>query len=687
MKRPPLHVLTRRDLVVDVLHGTEVSDPYRWLESGDAEEVREWVAQQNRRTEQYLDCIEGRAAFRARLEELLDIGHLSLPVVRRTDSGHSSYFYLERTARKNQPVLMVRDANDAPRCLVDPNTLSSDGAIAIDWFEPSSDGRFVAYGRSEGGTEESSLFVRSVELDVDLPDHIDRTRGASVAWLPDGSGFYYTRYPASGSVPDAERHYHRRVFFHALGQDASDDALVFGSDRVLTDYPTCALSPNGRWLLISVHQGFSKTELFLRDLSSAHTCFAKLTSGENHVYHALVHDDALYVLTNEGAPRYAVFTADPSCPSRKEWQPLVPEHESDVLSSIEVIGASLYAVYLSEGAARVDRYSSSGSFLARVDLPPAGSITGVSGLPDGDEALIDYQSFAVPPTVFRTRSETNDVEVWASAAAPPDLCKFVAERRSATSRDGTVIPYTVVRRSDMELARGPHPTLLYGYGGFSLSLTPSFSRTTLALLEQGVVYVQANLRGGGELGEAWHRAGMLTRKQNVFDDYYAVAEHLIGCGITEPAKLAISGRSNGGLLVAVALTQRPELFRAALVGVPLTDMVRYERFLVARLWVPEYGSVENREQFEALYAYSPYHHVKPGSRYPAVLITAAEGDTRVDPLHARKLAAALQEASESPVLLRIETDAGHGPGKSVALLAAEYTDAYSFVLSELGVMT
>jgi prolyl oligopeptidase len=682
-------IKTRRDPVTETLHGRQVTDPYRWLEDGDDLEVQHWILHQNDLTESTLAAFEARSEVRSRLEQLLKIGYVSLPAVRRTANGTFRYFYTHRSGDQNQPILLVRDGLDGtPRTLVDPNRLSTTGGVALDWYVPCQDGSLVAYGQSTDGTENSTLFVCTADDGRTLSERIERTRHASVAWTPDGSGFYYSRYPEPGTVPSGEEHYHRRIYLHRLGEDPALDALIFGAGRAMTDFPTCEISPGGRWLLVRVHQGWSKSQLFLLDTSDRTGAFVEMTEGRDHLYDAIVHDDVLYVHTNEGAPRYAVYRVDPGRPRRPDWELVIAERTNEVLETFHVTRQRFFVSYLDQGVSKLERLDAAGRSLDEVRLPSPGTVQGLSGLHDSDELFFDFESFSVVPTVYRLAIDSSEPLVWEQARAPRSSREFVVTRAHATSKDGTEVPYLMVHEKGIAPIATGHPTLLYGYGGFNVALKPRFSRTNYLLLERGLVYVQANLRGGSELGEDWHRSGQLDKKQNVFDDFIAVAEDLVARKITQPSRLAIIGHSNGGLLTAAAVTQRPELFRAAVCAVPLTDMLRYHRFLLAKLWIPEYGSPDDPAAFEWLHAYSPYHRVTQGTAYPAVLVTTALGDSRVDPMHARKFSAALQHAtsSERPVLLRTETKAGHGAGKPITKLAEEYADIQTFVLWQLGVL-
>jgi len=686
---PPrtLPVATRRADVVETLFGHPVVDPYRWLEDGDSEEVHRWTEEQNALTRRVLDRVAGRDRLHGRLSELLAVGTVGTPAVRRVRGEHLRYFYSRREGQQNQPVLYVRDGVDGnDGVLLDPNQLSSEGVTALDWWSPSEDGSLVVYGLSQNGDEESTLHVRDVVTKRDLGDRIARARFASVAWLPDSKSFYYTRYPTKGTVPAGEEGYHRAVYHHRLGEDPARDPLVFGGDRPMTDSPSVDLSPNGRWLMVSVHQGWAENELHLRDLAQPKGTFTALVAGQHAIFDASVMNDVIYVRTNDGASRYQLFAVDPKKPARDQWTRIVPESE-DVLDSVAVIGSELILTYLSDASSRIRRFTRAGQPKGEVPLPTLGSTNSVSGLWNGHDAFFDFSSFALAPTVYHLdlRAPAAVPQTWQAVHAPIDPAAFEVERVRARSRDGTEVPMFLVHKRGV--ARdGRAPTVLTGYGGFNINIVPTFNRSSYAFLERGGVLAVANLRGGGEFGEEWHRAGMLEQKQNVFDDAIAAASHLIALGVTDAAHLAIQGGSNGGLLVGAVVTQRPDLFRAAVSAVPLLDMLRYHRFRIARLWIAEYGSPEDPAQFPWLYAYSPYHHVKAGTPYPAVLFTTAESDSRVDPLHARKMTAAMQAAttSEHPILLRVSSKAGHGAGKPLAKSIEEQTDVWSFLFAELG---
>lgn len=665
--------------MIEVLHGVPVADPYRWLEEGDAPEVQSWTEAQERLTRATLDAIPQRAPVRARLERLFSIGALSPPV-----SHCGRYFYLKRTGAQEQPVLYVRDGRQGvDRVLLDPASLGADSTYALDWHYPSPDGRLLAYGVSEGGSEKSTLRVREVESGRDLEDVIPWTRACDLEWRPDATGFYYTRYPDPGAVPRGEENYHRHVFFHALGADFRSDPLLFGEGRPPEDWPSVQLSPDGRWLAVSVSRGWTRNDVYLADLANG-ARFVTVAEGLDAVFGATLRNDRLYLHTNHEAPRYRLLAADLRRPGPESWREVIPQGE-DMLEGAAIVGSRILALHLRHVSSRLTLHDLEGRFVRGIPLPMIGSVTGITGEWDGEEAFFGFSSYAMPPAVYRVALPGGETELWQRVEADIDPKGYAVRLVHFASKDGTRVSMFLVHRTDRR-SDGTGPALLAGYGGFRVSHTPAFGRGLILFLEKGGLYAVAHLRGGGEYGEEWHRAGMLGRKQNAFDDFLAAAELLVRDGHAARERLAIMGGSNGGLLVGAALTQRPELFRAVVCQVPLLDMLRYHHFRIARLWIPEYGSPDDPEAFRWLHAYSPYHRLVEGTAYPAVLLTAGESDSRVDPMHARKMAARLQAATSSgrPVLLRVEIRAGHGQGKPLSRLIEEWTDVWSFLFSELG---
>ena len=683
------------------------ADPYRWLEDGDAPAVARWTEAQNAATRKALDHLPGRTALEGRLGRLYAIGSLSAPVSRSRAAGQSGkpgkagqpgnerrYFYTRRDGAQNQAVLYLRDGlHGADRSLVDVNRERADGTRALDWWFPSDDGRRVAYGTSDDGSEESLLRVRDVETGQEVGDQIPRTRACSLAWLPDGSGFYYTRYPKPGEVPPGEEPYHRGVFLHHLGDDPAHDPKIFGDGRDRTDWPGVDLSPDGRWLVVSVAQGWTKSEVHLYDMHAAAPATGAqreaiaVAAGEDarfDVVEAL--DDRLYLLTTSGAPRGRIFAVDPRHPARAHWREVVPEGD-DVLERAVYFHGHLAVGFLHDAAARLSVFDRNGGARREVPLPGLGALTALSGARDVAELFYGFTGFFAPTSIFGVQlGAAPKSVVWRALEAPVDPAAFEVERAMVTSRDGTRVPLFLAHRKGLP-RDGTHPALLTGYGGFDVNMLPAWTPSAIPFLESGGTYALAILRGGGEYGESWHRAGMLANKQNVFDDFIAAATWLTAEKVTAADRLAISGGSNGGLLVGAALTQRPELFRAVLCGVPLLDMLRYHLFRIAALWIPEYGSPDDPVAARWLAAYSPYQHVRDGVKYPAVFLHTAASDTRVDPMHARKMAARLQAATASglPVLLDVESQAGHGAGKPLRKVIAQLVDEWSFLFSQLGI--
>jgi prolyl oligopeptidase len=679
----------------EILHGTKIIDNYRWLEDSSNADAQKWVAEEMAYTRAVLDPLPGREAIRKRLTELLSIGSVGVPQI-----GGKYYFYTRREGMQNQPVLYVRDGvvsgkdQGKDRVLVDVNQLSADGTIALDWFNASEHGKYVAYGTSPSGSEMSTLHIIETATGKLLPDTIERTRAASIAWDLDSSGFYYTRYPKKGDVPEGQEMYNRRVFYHVLGTDPETDEKVFGEGRDPEDWPSVSLDNDGKLLLISVSQGWTKTELFLMDLK-ARTPPTRITTGKNFLYSGSVYNGRLYIVTNEDAPRYRMFVAEAGNYERDDWKEIVPQSEA-VLQGAAEWGGKIFAQYEQNATSQLKIFDLNGTTLKELALPAIGSVFGSSGKWNRDEIFYGFQSFTVPPAIYRYDLKSGSTSQWAKVDAPSiDPAAYEVQQEWCTSKDGTRVPMFVVHKKGMKPDEfkkdGHNPTLLTGYGGFNVSMTPAFSRSAYLWMEHGGVYAVANLRGGAEFGEDWHRAGMLDKKQNVFDDMIAAAEHLISEKYTDTNHLAIQGGSNGGLLMGVMMTQRPDLFRAVVCQVPLLDMLHYQEFQIAKLWIPEYGSAENADQFKWLYAYSPYHHVKAGAEYPAILFMTADTDTRVDPMHAKKMAALMQAEAKNgasktrPILLRIESKAGHGAGKPVTKQIEEFTDMYEFLFWQLGV--
>ena len=569
------------------------------------------------------------------------------------------------------------------------NQLAADGTVALDWWFPSEDGKYVAYGTSAGGSEESTLKVIETASGKQLPDTIERTRFASVAWKKDNSAFFYSRHPKKGDVPSGEEVYHVKIFYHVMGTDPAKDPLIFGEGRKAQDIPGVQLADDDdRWLLITVFQGWAKSEMYLQDLKAG-TPPVEITSGKDFLYSGEVYQNKLYITTNEDAPRSRVLVVDAANPKRENWKEIVPQSDA-VLQNSAIVGGKLGAQYEKNASSLLKLFQLDGKFIDDIPLPAIGTVSGTGSKWNRQEIFFGFQSFTIPPSIYHYDLSSRKTNLWDKVNAPGiDPSAYEVHQLWYTSKDGTKVPMFVFHKKGLEL-NGHNPTLLTGYGGFNVSLTPSFVGGRYIWLEHGGIFAVANLRGGAEFGEDWHQAGMLQKKQNVFDDFISAAEFLISQKYTDKDHLAIQGGSNGGLLVGAAFTQRPDLYRAVVCQVPLLDMLRYQNFQIAKLWIPEYGSAEDSKQFDWLYAYSPYHHVKPGTQYPAILFMTADTDTRVDPMHAKKMAALMQaeaangQSRERPILLRIETKAGHGAGKPITKQIEEGTDIYSFLFWQLG---
>jgi len=688
--KPPI---AKVETVVDDFHGHKIADPYRWLENSGSPETQKFVAEQNAYTQQVLDAVPGRDTLRARIEQLQTIGRVEAP-----KTGGNYYFYARREGHQNQPIIYVREGvQGKDRALIDVNALAPDGTIALDWWHPSHDGKYVAYGTSPNGSEISTLQVIETATGKLLPEKIWRTRAASVAWLPDDSGFYYTKYPRPGDVPAGQEMYNRHVFLHKLGEagnaEGIKDPLIFGEGLNPQHWPNVQISNDGKWLLVNVNEGWTKTELFLRNLADPAGKFVPVTSGKNFIYEGAILDGRLYIISNEDAPRYRIFKADCASPARGNWKEIVPQSDAVIDTAGEggslIIGRRLFVKYIKNAASQLAIFDLDGKHVADVAMPMLGSIfSGVGGNWESREGFFGFFSYAMPPTVYQVSLE-GKVSQWARVESDIDPGKFQVEQVWFKSKDGTRVPMFVVSKKGL-VKNGKTPTLLSGYGGFNVGRIPFFDRNAmLVLLEHGGIYADVQLRGGNEFGEEWHRAGMLEHKQNVFDDFIAAGEYLISQKYTDKEHLAIQGGSNGGLLMGAALTQRPDLFRAVVCQVPLLDMLRYQNFQIAKLWIAEYGSAEDPRQFDYIYAYSPYHHVKKGTHYPAIFFMTADSDTRVDPMHAKKMTALLQAQAangpDRPILLRVDTKAGHGVGKPVGKLVEDNVDVWSFVFWQLGV--
>ncbi len=663
----------------DVLHGITIADPFRTLENPEAPATQAWSKAQSVLIDEHRAHWTARERYHARLSDLLRAGVVGTPVWRG-----DQVFHVRRLPDQEHAVLLTIDPDGTERVLIDPVDIDATGTTTLDAWQPSKEGDLLAYQLSEGGSEESSVRVLDVATGEIVDGPLPRTRVSPIAWLPGGEAFYYVRRLPEESVPEGEAQYHRRVHLHRIGADPETDAEVFGAGRDKTNFYGVSASRDGRWLIISAAQGTSpRNDVWIADLSACALEQPELrpvvVGADARTSVHVGRNQMLYVSTDLHAARGRLAVTDPARPGPEHWRDLLPEDPDAVFDGFAVLDGPelrrsvLLAAHTRHAVAEVNAYDlESGRFLYEVGLPGLGSIGGLSERPEGGhEAWFAYTDHATPPMVLHYDATSFEIDTWATAPGAVDVPAVRSIQVSYRSADGTEVRMIIVAPADdhplddADPPSRPRPTVLYGYGGFDISLTPAYSATTLAWVESGGVWAVANLRGGSEEGEQWHRAGMRDQKQNVFDDFHAAAEYLVEQGWTTPDQLAVSGGSNGGLLVGAVLTQRPELYRAVVCSAPLLDMVRYEKFGLGQLWNDEYGTASDPDELRWLLGYSPYHHVRPGTRYPAVLFIVFDGDTRVDPLHARKMAAALQDASTGdaearPILLRAEGEVGHG---------------------------
>ncbi len=669
---------------VDDYHGTLVADPYRWLEDVDSPETLDWIRRQNELTFSFLESIPARAKIRERLTELWDYPKASAP-----HKHGGRYLQLRNSGLQNQDVLYVLDSLQAePRLLLDSNTLSPDGTVALNTWSVSKDGRWLAYALASSGSDWLTWRVRDVNTGADLPEVLEWSKFSGAAWLGDGSGFYYARYapPAEGETYQGTN-YNQQLYLRRLGTSLSNDRLVYerpdhkewGFDPTVSD--------DGRYLILHVWQGTdTRNRLFYQDLQAGDGV-VELISELEAGYRFVGNDGPVfYFRTDLDSPRGRLIAIDTTRLGRENWRTLIPQGE-DVLESVSLIHDQFIALYLHHAHHQIKRFDLNGNLLGEITLPTLGSLLMLTGERKDDELFYTFNSFVVPPTVYRYDFARDASDVFWSPSIRFDSSPYETRQVFVTRQDGTRVPLFLVHRQGLA-NDGNHPTLLYGYGGFNISLMPAFAISRLAWLEMGGVLAVANLRGGGEYGEEWHQAGTFERKQNVFDDFIACAEYLIADKITSTPRLAIHGGSNGGLLVGACLTQRPDLFGAAVPAVGVMDMLRFHKFTIGWAWVSDYGSAEDAEQFKTLYSYSPLHNLKPGTRYPATLILTSDHDDRVVPGHSFKFAAALQAAQPSsdqaaPALIRIQTKAGHGLGKPTSVIIEEQTDLWAFLVRVL----
>lgn len=681
--KTPSYPETRKDpSVSDNYHGTKVADPYRWLEIDTAENVKQWVSEQNKVTFGYLGNIPYRNKIKERLTEIFNYPRYSSPF-----RVGEYYFFYKNDGLQNQSVIYFQKGiSGEPMVFLDPNKMSSDGTAAVSLLGASKDNRYMAYSTNLAGSDWQQINVMEIATMKKLDDQLNWVKFSGAAWKD--AGFYYSRYsePAKGSELSGKNEFHK-VYYHKIGTPQSADVLVYDDPGHPLRYYGAETTEDERFLIINVSEGTDGTELYCKDLAGGQKDFAMIFKGfddnaavVNNIGHRLV------VLTDADAPNQKVILIDPTNPAKENWQTLIAE-QSSLLQSVQMAGGKLFALYLKDVATHVYQHSLDGSLEKEIMLPSLGTAGGFGGKWDDTHLFYTFTSFTYPPTIYRYEIASGKSEVFRKSEVKFTPDDFTTEQVFFTSKDGTRVPMFLVYKKGMK-RDGSNPTLLYGYGGFNISLSPSFSASRLVLLEQGGVFALVNLRGGGEYGEQWHSAGKLFKKQNVFDDCIAAAEYLINEKYTSPSKLALQGGSNGGLLVGAVVNQRPELFKVAFPAVGVMDMLRFHKFTVGWGWVVEYGSSDSADHFKNLYRFSPVHNIRSDAEYPAVMVTTADHDDRVVPAHSFKYIATLQEkrrGNKNPLLIRIDVKAGHGAGKPISKTIEEQADIWSFMFYHTGV--
>lgn len=661
---------TRVEVVSDTLHGVVIEDPYRWLEDQEAPETREWIEAQNDYMKSVLGDVKGRDAIEKRLAELMKVDVISPPI-----SRNGRYFLSKRLKDQDLFVIYMREGLDGEdQVLIDPHPMSEDHTVSVNMLDVSDDGKVLAYGVRRGGADEIEVRFMDVNARKDLPDVLPTSRYFGISLTPDADGLYYTEFKMTG----------QRVRYHEMGTDMARDVEMFGEGFGADKIIASGLSEDGRFLGIMVFHGSAgkQVELYYKDLEKDEPIQTFVNDIEARFFPEFAGD---YVLlqTDWNAPNGRVLKAPMEDPSRENWVEIIPESEA-VIEGVSAAGGKLFVNYLENVNSRVAIFDLDGKSLGEISFPSLGSVSGMQGRWSENEAFFAFSSFHIPTTIYRYEVDSGKKSVWSKLDVPVDPDQFELKQVWYTSKDGTRVPMFLLYKKGLKLD-GNNPTLLAGYGGFSVSVTPGFSQRGILWAENGGIYAIPNIRGGGEFGEEWHEAAMFEKKQNCFDDFIAAGEWLIENDYTNRDKLACRGGSNGGLLVGAMLTQRPDLFRAIICTYPLLDMVRFHKFLVARFWVSEYGSADDPEQFKYIYEYSPYHNVEEGAEYPAVLFITGDSDTRVAPLHARKMAALVQAetGSDKPVLLKYDTETGHSGGMPVEKQIEDMTDAFSFLFWQL----
>jgi prolyl oligopeptidase len=681
MIKPNNYPPARKSDQVDDYHGVKVADPYRWLEDLDSEETRNWVEAENKLSFGYLAAIPERNALKERLTKLWNYEKYGIPF-----KEGNRYFYTRNSGLQNQAVLYTVTSLDAqPQMVLDPNTLSADGTVALSGLQVSPDGKFIAYSLSASGSDWQEWKVRDVETSKDLSDHLKWVKFSGASWTRDGKGFFYSRYDEPKGDTLKSTNYFQKVYFHKLGTLQTEDVLVYERPDQKDWLFGGTVTDDGNYLIITVFQGTDvKSRVYYKDLKAKDTPVVKLLDDFDAAYNFVANEGSrFWFQTDLQAPRGKLIEIDTAKPARSNWKVVVPEGK-ETLQGTSFVNNKFVLNYLKDAYTQVKIYDVNGKLVNEVGFPEIGSAAGFGGKATDKETFYAFTSFTTPTTIYRYDMTTGKSTIFRQPKVDFNPADYETKQVFYKSKDGTKVPMFITHKKGLKLD-GNNPTFLYGYGGFNISLTPAFSVGNLVWMELGGVYAQPNLRGGGEYGEDWHQAGMKLKKQNVFDDFIAAAQWLINNKYTSAPKLAIGGGSNGGLLVGAALTQRPDLFGAALPAVGVMDMLRFQTFTIGWAWVSDYGSSDNPEEFKALYAYSPLHNIKPGTSYPPTMITTADHDDRVWPGHSFKFAAALQaaQAGDAPILIRIETKAGHGAGKPTSKLIEETADRWAFLVKTL----
>jgi prolyl oligopeptidase len=676
---------TRRVDHVDEYHGVKVPDPYRWLEDDVREnkDVAAWVEAKNKETFGYLETIPEREPIRKRLNELWNFEKFGTPF-----KAGGRYYYYHNSGLQNQYVLFTQDSlDDEARVFMDPNTWSKDGTVALSGTQFSEDGRYVAYGVQEAGSDWRKWKVRDITTGKDLDDELNWVKFNSPDWTKDSKGFFYARYPEPSEDAEFQAlNLNMKVYYHRVGTSQDRDVLVYENPAEPSWGYQAEVTEDGRYLVITVWKGTDdKYRVIYKDLKEPYGLPTDLITTFDNEYTLIGNDGPVFFFkTDLEAPRRRVIAIDIRKSGSKHWKEVIPQRD-ETLRGVGLVGNTFVASYLKDAKTQVNIHSMKGDFIREVEFPGIGSATGFGGKRGDTDTFYSFSSFATPPSIYRYNIITGKSDLFRQAEVKFKPADYEVKQVFYESKDGTRVPMFIAHKKGIKL-NGSNPTLLYGYGGFNIPLTPRFSISRLAWMELGGVFAMANLRGGGEYGEKWHRAGTKLKKQNVFDDFIAAAEWLIESKYTSTPKLAIQGGSNGGLLVGACMTQRPDLFGACLPAVGVMDMLRFHKFTAGRFWVDDYGSSDNEDEFKALIKFSPYHNLKDGVKYPATMVTTADTDDRVVPGHSFKFAARLQEAhgGDTPVLIRIETKAGHGAGKPTAKIIEELTDAWAFLVKNLG---